>query len=189
MSEAPEQVDGAVAVSHIGLCVSDFDRSIRFYTEGLGFHLAEKFDIGDSLAQLAEVPPPIRCRSQMIVNGQTKLELLDWKTPRPEGAALVTRRQIGFTHLSVYVKDLTAAEARLVALGATPIEYTRTHIPMRGGAMDVLFLADPDGIRIELVQVTSPATDLEWSGSGYGGSGSMISSVWPRKPAIRSGRY
>ncbi|WP_026239328.1 VOC family protein [Parafrankia discariae] len=155
MSELSKQAASGVAISHIGLCVSDFDRSIRFYTEGLGFRLAERFDIGDSLAQLAEVPPPIRCRSQMIVNGQTKLELLDWKTPRPEGTALTTRRQIGFTHLSVYVNDLAAAEARLVALGATPIEYTRTHIPMRDSAMDVLFLADPDGIRIELVQVTS----------------------------------
>ena len=43
-------------------------------------------------------------------------------------------------------------EARLVALGATPIEYTRTHFPMPGGAMDILLLGDPDGVRIELVQ-------------------------------------
>ncbi|MEU6745431.1 VOC family protein [Spirillospora sp. NPDC046719] len=65
-----------------------------------------------------------------------------------------SRRQIGFTHLSVHVDDLPAVEKRLVALGATAIEHTRTHIPMRGGAMDVLFLADPDGVRIELVQHT-----------------------------------
>lgn len=29
---------------------------------------------------------------------------------------------------------------------------TRSHIPMPTGSMDVLFLADPDGVRIELVQ-------------------------------------
>jgi lactoylglutathione lyase len=44
-----------------------------------------------------------------------------------------------------------------VDLGATPIEYTRTHFPMRGGAMDMLFLADPDGVRIELSQFTVAA--------------------------------
>ena len=141
-----------LAVSHIGLCVSDFERSLRFYTEGLGFELAEGWDIGDSLAQLAEVPPPMDCRSQMIVKGATKLELLGWRHPLAEGQALTTRRQIGFTHLSVYVDDLGAVEARLVALGATPIEYTRTQFPMPGGAMDILFLGDPDGVRIELVQ-------------------------------------
>ncbi|WP_007510749.1 VOC family protein [Pseudofrankia saprophytica] len=154
-SAAGPAVGTVTTVSHIGLCVSDFERSLRFYTEGLGFELAEGFDIGDALAQLAEVEPPMSCRSQMIVKGSTKLQLLGWKTPAAEGAALVTRRQIGFTHLSAYVDDLTEVEARLVALGATPIEHTRTHIPMRGGAMDVLFLADPDGIRIELVQVTA----------------------------------
>ncbi|MEU9025835.1 VOC family protein [Actinomadura sp. NPDC048394] len=53
----PDQTaSGVVAVSHIGLCVSDFDRSLRFYTEGLGFEIAEGWDIGDSLAQLATVP-------------------------------------------------------------------------------------------------------------------------------------
>ena len=142
-------------VSHIGLCVSDLDRSLRFYTEGLGFEVAEGWDIGDSLAHLAEVAPPVDVRSQMIVNGPTKLELLGWRTPSAEGAALETRRQIGFTHLSLHVTDLAATETRLVGLGAVPIEATRSHIPMRNGALDVLFLADPDGIRIELVQETA----------------------------------
>jgi lactoylglutathione lyase len=91
----------------------------------------------------------------MIVKGATKLELLGWRHPKAEGKALTTRRQIGFTHLSVHVDDLAAVEARLVALGATPIEYTRTHFPMPGGAMDMLFLADPDGVRVELVQQSS----------------------------------
>ncbi|EFC83103.1 VOC family protein [Parafrankia sp. EUN1f] len=155
MPELPEKAAGSAGVvSHIGLCVSDYERSLRFYTEGLGFEVAEGYDIGSSLAGLAEVEPPVRCRSQMIVKGHTKLELLGWKTPTAEGSALTTRAQIGFTHLSVYVDDLAATEALLVSLGATPIERTRTRVPMPDGAMDVLFLADPDGIRVELVQVT-----------------------------------
>jgi lactoylglutathione lyase len=60
---------------------------------------------------------------------------------------------LGFTQLSIHVSDLPAVERRLIALGATAIESTRSHIPMPTGSMDVRFLADPDGIRIELVQV------------------------------------
>ncbi|MGZ4728549.1 MAG: VOC family protein [Acidimicrobiales bacterium] len=145
--------DGILGVTHIGLCVSDFERSLRFYTEGLGFEVAEGWDIPSALAHLAEVPPPIDVRSQMIVRDGWKLELLGWRTPNAEGLALQTRGQIGFTHLSIHVSDLLAVEQRLVALGATAIESTRSHIPMPTGSMDVLFLADPDGIRIELVQV------------------------------------
>ena len=29
--------------SHLGVCVSDLDRSLRFYTEGLGFEEAESW--------------------------------------------------------------------------------------------------------------------------------------------------
>jgi lactoylglutathione lyase len=141
------------AVTHIGLCVSDLERSLRFYTEGLGFRLAEGYDIPSGHANLAEVPPPIDVRSQMVVMGDWKLELLGWRNPEARGAALETRQQIGFTHLSLHVSDLAAVEARLTALGGThPIESTRSHIRMPVGSMDVLFLADPDGIRIELVQ-------------------------------------
>jgi lactoylglutathione lyase len=142
-------------VSHIGLCVRDLERSLRFYTEGLGFEAAEGWDIPSALAALAEVPPPISVRSQMLVKGAVKLELLGWRSPPAEGAPARTRRQVGFTHLSLLVDDLAAVEARLVGLGATVIENTRLHIPVKGGAMDVLFLADPDGVRIELSQHAS----------------------------------
>jgi catechol 2,3-dioxygenase-like lactoylglutathione lyase family enzyme len=138
-------------VTHIGLCVSDFDRSLRLSTEGLGFELAEGYDIPSSPP--GRGGPADRVRAQMIVKDGWKLELLAWSEPPAEGAGLGTRRKIGFTHLSVHVADLAAVEARLIELGATPIESTRSHIPMRTGSMDVLFLADPDGIRIELVQV------------------------------------
>src|SRR5690606_24182745 len=43
-----------VSVSHIGLCVSDLEASLRFYTEGLGFEVAEGFDVGDEVAQTLE---------------------------------------------------------------------------------------------------------------------------------------
>jgi catechol 2,3-dioxygenase-like lactoylglutathione lyase family enzyme len=151
ISEQP-RIGEVLAVSHVGLCVSDFDRSLRFYTEGLGSEVSEGFDIGDSLAHLAELPPPVECRSQMLVKGEVKLELLGWKTPRAVGTPAKTRHEIGFTHLSVYVDDVPEVEARLIGLGATTVKETRSHIPMPGGVMDVLFLADPDGIRIELVR-------------------------------------
>lgn len=148
-----------VAVSHIGLCVSDLDKSLRFYTEGLGFEAAEGWDIPSALAPLAEVPPPISVRTRMLVKGPVKIELLGWTSPPAEGSPARTRRQVGFTHLSLLVSDIAAAEARLVALGATVIEDTRMRVPVPGGAMHVLFVADPDGVRIEMSQHTSKARE------------------------------
>ena len=100
MSTASAAENGVVAITHVGLCVSDLERSLRFYTDGLGFQAADGIDIGDDLAPLAEVPVPIECRAQFITHGSTTIELLGWRRPAAEGVASTSRRQLGFTHLS-----------------------------------------------------------------------------------------
>jgi lactoylglutathione lyase len=154
MSSTSVTKDGVVSMSHLGLCVSDLDRSLRFYTEGLGFEPADGFDIDDGLAHLAEVPAPVECRAQFITHGSTTIELLGWHHPAVEGEASTSRHQLGFTHLSVNVDDLAAVEARLVGLGARTLEDTRTHLDLPGARVDIVFLADPDGVRIELNQLS-----------------------------------
>lgn len=141
-----------VRMSHAGLCVSDLETSLRFYTEGLGFEVAEGYDVGDEVADTLEVPRGVQLRSQMIVKDGTKLELLGWTSPAVEGTPSSARNQLGLTHLSFEVEDLAAVEARLVALGARVIGSTRTHIDMGVATLDLLFLADPDGTRIELME-------------------------------------
>jgi len=142
----------SVSFSHSGLCVSDLAASLRFYIDGLGFEGAEGYDVGDEVADTLEVPRGVALRSQMIVKDGTKVELLGWTSPAVHGVPSATRNQLGLTHLSFTVEDMPAVEARLVALGATVIESTRTHIDMGVATLDLLFLADPDGTRIELME-------------------------------------
>ena len=56
--------------SHVGLCVTDLDRSLRFYCDGLGFEKAEGFALDDTtlpgLDRGLEVPSPVSIASQMI---------------------------------------------------------------------------------------------------------------------------
>jgi catechol 2,3-dioxygenase-like lactoylglutathione lyase family enzyme len=142
----------SISFAHSGLCVSDLEASLRFYTEGLGFELAEGYDVGDEVADTLEVPHGVQLRSQMIVKDGTKIELLGWTSPGVHGRPSQTRNQLGLTHLSFTVEDMPAVEARLVTLGGTVIDSTRTHIDMGGATLDLLFLADPDGTRIELME-------------------------------------
>lgn len=141
-----------MSVSHIGLCVTDLDTSLRFYTEGLGFEVAETYTAGGEVAAAAEIDTAGQMTSQMLLKDNFRLELLWWADePGCVGAPSTTRNQLGLTHLSFAVDDIPSAEARLVALGAKVIEPTRTSINNENVAADLVFLTDPDGTRIELV--------------------------------------
>jgi catechol 2,3-dioxygenase-like lactoylglutathione lyase family enzyme len=146
-----------LSVSHIGLCVSDLERALRIYCDGLGFEPAERYDIGDEVAHTLEVEPGVELVSQMIVRDGFKIELLGWVSPPVEGVPSAKRNQLGITHLSFTVTDMSAVESRLVELGCRVLEDTRTVIPFPGGRTELLFLADPDGTRLELMAfVTDP---------------------------------
>lgn len=145
----------SIDVAHTGLCVSDLTASLRFYCDGLGFEVAEGYDVGDEVAATLEVPAGVRLRSQMIRKGNTKIELLAWSSPAATGTPSQVRNQLGFTHLSFQVVDMPAVEARLVEHGGTVIESTRTHFDLGTATIDLLFLADPDGTRIELMETVA----------------------------------
>jgi len=148
------QASPAFAVSHIGLCVADLERSQRFYTEGLGFQAAHRLAGGNDLAGAAEVSPPIEMWSQFLVKGDTRLELMAWPKPGVCGQPSTARNHLGFTHLSFAVEDLEAAVAHLVSLGATLVDGSQYEA---ASGMRLVFLADPDGTRLELTAAVDNA--------------------------------
>ena len=123
---------------------------MRFYCDGLGFTRAEGYDLDDQmldgLDRALEVRAPVRLRSQMITNGDLKVELLHFTEPVAAGTPSTTRARVGFTHLSFLVDDVDRVAARLATLGGTILDGTRAEL-----GYEVVFLADPDGARIELM--------------------------------------
>ena len=81
-------------MGHVGLCVSDLDRSLRFYSDGLGFEVQERIPGGDQLGALAEVEPPVDMVAQFVAKDGTRLELLAWAKPGVRGQPSETRNQI-----------------------------------------------------------------------------------------------
>ncbi len=139
-----------LAFSHLGLCVADLDRSMRFYCEGLGFEPAERYDLDSreavGLDRALEVASPAVLTSQMIAKGAMKIELLHYSSPEVSGTPSPSRGLLGFTHVSFYVDDVDAVGARLIELGGTILPDTRVSM-----GVELLFLADPDGARVELM--------------------------------------
>ena len=142
-----------LSFSHLGICVSDLDRSLRFYREGLGFELAESHTVGAEFARLMEVEG-VALESRMIRRDGVTLELLFFVAPGHTGEAV--RRpmnQLGLTHLSLRVDDVETVASTIEALGGTVVRDTRTTFDVSGAHLEFVYCTDPDGVRIELMDI------------------------------------
>lgn len=136
-------------ISHIGVCTSDVDRSLRFYTEALGFELERSIDeIGAPFDALMEMPGA-RIRVHYVKSGGVTVELIGFLDGGVSGTA--ERRpmnRLGFTHLTLIVEDIEPVASRIVDCGGRVYPETRVDSPYG----PIVFCTDPDGVRIELFQ-------------------------------------
>lgn len=134
--------------SHFGLCVRDLDRTLRFWCDGLGFAVAERFEVGDEFGGALEVEGRVDCISQFIRKDALAIELLAYRSPGAIGAPSTRRNQLGLTHLSLYVVDVSAAVEHLLTCGGKLLPATHAE----NDAVELVFVEDPDGVRVELIR-------------------------------------
>jgi len=137
--------------SHVGICVSDRRRSLAFYRDLLGFEIDSELAIeGERASRLLQLER-VAFRATYLLRDGVRIELLDFETPDAvRGETPRPVNQLGLTHLSLRVDDLEAFIVELRAAGVAVRDETRVESP-RGGALAV-FVSDPDGTLIELVQ-------------------------------------
>jgi len=126
---------------HIGLNVSDLDRSTHFYAMAFGFQIQdESRGEGRRYAFLGDGERPV---------------LTLWE----QGDGRFDAARPGLHHLSFQVAtldDVRDAEARLRALGAE-VRYDGIVAHGTGADSGGLFFEDPDGIRLEIYAPTGVA--------------------------------
>jgi catechol 2,3-dioxygenase-like lactoylglutathione lyase family enzyme len=136
-------------IDHGGLLVSDVERSLRFYVDALGLEEVPRpstFDTPGAWLQVGE--------QQIHLIGETEPGRARAMTPAYDHAEIV----IGYgTHLALAVEDLDAALARAAAAGVHP----PGEVFARGDGVKRVFLTDPDGHVIELMQTGVPVTGDE----------------------------
>jgi catechol 2,3-dioxygenase-like lactoylglutathione lyase family enzyme len=135
---------------HLGICVTDVERSVRFWCEGLGFSEVAVLDVGSEWSDALEIGGPIAFTARFITKGGYTFEILDFQQPRPHGSPSTRRDQVGLTHFTVDVPDIDAAIDHLAACGGTLIESTRTKVDHGSTSTEIVFVSDPDGVRVEL---------------------------------------
>jgi catechol 2,3-dioxygenase-like lactoylglutathione lyase family enzyme len=142
-----------LSFSHLGICVSDLDRSLRFYCEGLGFEQTASHRVGEEFAVLMELEGVV-LESRMITRDGVTIELLGYVSPEPVGdAARRPMNQLGLTHLSLRVDGVDSVASTIERLGGSVVGDTRTTFDLSGHRLDFLYCTDPDGVRIELMHL------------------------------------
>ena len=136
---------------HYSHCVSDLERSRRFYTEILGFEIVAEFPFDDpATAQVMDLPG---CRFTGIFMRRDgmRIELIGFTEPPPDRTHRARRADaIGHSHLSFYVTNLAETLADLERAGVPIERRTRAVLP---GGIECCVVRDPDGFPIELVQM------------------------------------
>ena len=119
------------------LRVGDLDRSINFYTNILGMKLLRTTDRPDQKYKLAFL-------GYSIDNKQSEIELTyNYDTDKYiHGDA--------FGHIAVGIKNVKEMCNIVKSKGG---KITREAGPVKGGKTIIAFIEDPDGYKIELIQI------------------------------------
>jgi lactoylglutathione lyase len=138
--------------NHVGLVVSDLQRSKTFYEEVLGFRVwYEDAPVDSATAKLLGLTPPLGVQTCYLTLVECFLELICFSAPE----AKVTRSgrsmdQTGLSHLSISVDDIRATAARAVKCGGEIVESSDLGL--------ALLIRDPDGQFLELLSAKYPGS-------------------------------
>jgi catechol 2,3-dioxygenase-like lactoylglutathione lyase family enzyme len=134
-------------IHHISIRTADIHRSILFY-ECLGFSVSERFTTGYTLACWLEG-----------LSG--RLELIQIPEPKPAPAAFSDDHYVGYYHISFDLTDRTpdlttwlgnfTATLQTANQPAPTVLLTPTQQIIGANVYEVMFIADPDSLPLELI--------------------------------------
>ncbi|MEL7085783.1 MAG: VOC family protein [Cyanobacteria bacterium P01_A01_bin.3] len=134
---------------HTSIKTADIFAAIAFY-ERLGFAVNERFTTGSTLAcWMNGVPPGL--------SPDTRIELIQVPRPQPAADPFADEHYVGYYHLSFFVNSL---DETLAQLGNVKMLLLPTLQSIGERHYRVSFVADPDGMPIELLEAVSNGTDI-----------------------------
>jgi glyoxylase I family protein len=122
---------------HIGIVVSDLERSTGFY-RALGFETVQDLPSEDGSRAI-----------RFVRLGEFEIELFWYAEPASSAHDPAGRGQLGFRHFALRTTDIDGALAELKGAGLVPAETEVRRVPI---GYSLLFLRDPDGVEIEIMQ-------------------------------------
>lgn len=137
---------------NIGCVVSDIDAAVAFYTQAIGFKVVRSFSVDADLASEVGLTDQKELNVEVLSLGQgagaTQLKLMQIEAESAKPNNDFIHSTLGFSYLTIVVKDIDAALQRLKAAGTQPVANPKQ---LPGTELMLLLVRDPDGNLIELV--------------------------------------
>jgi glyoxylase I family protein len=134
---------GIIGFSHVCIAVSDMEASLPFYRDLLGLSVFFDVELDGPSMEVVTGEPGARGRMVGGMLGGTVVELLEFAHRSFDAAA---EPMLGYTNISLSVRDLDTALAAVTAAGIQPEQQ-----PVEIGGVRMFFVRDPDGTPIEFV--------------------------------------
>jgi catechol 2,3-dioxygenase-like lactoylglutathione lyase family enzyme len=140
-------------LDHISVTVSDLDRSLKFYKDTLGMQEVERHRLeGETISTMAGKPDVILDVVRLAAPDSPKVLLDLQQYVQPKGHLSTAKLgDVAHSHFCYGVPDVIGAYKELSAQGikfvSEPVKFD-----LGWGIVHVVFMYDPDGFIIELVQ-------------------------------------
>lgn len=143
-----------IGIVHAGVTVKDLDVSIPFYRDVLGLELIREEPIKKSRAAILGVPGAVvKVVIMGVPNTNARVELIQYFKPTSMFNYGAPVNAPGQVHIAFKVADMDKTVAELKKHDVAFISDTYEHItdgPQTG--LKWIYLKDPDGTNIELIQ-------------------------------------
>ncbi|MHC4559994.1 MAG: VOC family protein [Planctomycetota bacterium] len=137
----------------LGIVVSDVEEAAQFYKNALGFTEASGFDVSKEMGGDSGLSNYQAFRVKVLVLGDeassTKIKIMEFpKAPGKKVDNQFIHSSLGYSYLTIFVSDTTAAVERAKKAGVVPVKEP---YQLGGGNYYLTLVRDPDGNIIELV--------------------------------------
>ncbi|MGE3109363.1 MAG: VOC family protein [Phycisphaerales bacterium] len=161
-----QRTGGVDAVASIGVTVSDLDRSVRFYTEVLGFTRESEAEVMGDNAERERGVFGVRARVARLRIGREAIELTQYLAPAGRPIPVDSRSNDGwFQHIAIVVSDMDAAYRRLRENGVRHASSGPQTLPRsnpNAGGIWAFYFKDPDDHVLEVIHFPSGKGDPRW---------------------------
>jgi len=152
-----EESEFSSATIDLGCVVSDIEKSVTFYTKAIGFKEVPGFSVPGDYASKVGLTDGKDLNIKVLKLGEgpgaTSLKLMHIKGARSKQTDnSFIHSQLGFSYLTIHVKDTAKALERLDKAGVKPIARGSQELPPSlGSGVYLTIVRDPDGNFVELV--------------------------------------